>query len=135
MPGKRQFFLHGKDADSSAGILAGGLAGKNERRLREVSFAGDGLHLLSGKASSVENDGERIAAQSAIGENVNLHQGKFMRDRHKRILKAGNGMAKFAGHPGRGSRPCKRGARPRTASEGTPGADLLPGARGALAVP
>jgi len=43
-------------------------------RLGEVHLAGDGLHLPARQLAGVEEDGQRVAAEDVIGEDVDLHE-------------------------------------------------------------
>ena len=80
MSGEGQFFLHGENANADAAILfVTRLPGKNEGRFGEIHFARQGLHLFGAKAAAVEENGERITSEGAVGKHVDLHQGEFAR--------------------------------------------------------
>ena len=71
MAGELEFFAHGEDADVDAVLaLDLGGAGQDEGGLAEVGLARDGLHLLGGEAARVGEDGERIAGEGLLGEDV-----------------------------------------------------------------
>ena len=73
MAGEFELFLHGEDADLDAALaLDLRLAREDEGGLAEVGLAGEGLHLLGGEAAGVGEDGERVAGESALGEDVYL---------------------------------------------------------------
>ena len=50
-------------------VLAIG-GGKDGRGLGEVELSGDGLHQLRTRSFGVEKDGERVADERAVGEDV-----------------------------------------------------------------
>ena len=43
---------------------------QHEHRLRQVQLARDRLHLLGVERIGIADDGERIAAEAAVGEDV-----------------------------------------------------------------
>ena len=68
MAGEGQLGLGREDAD--LGGVRRVLRRQHEGRLGEVELGGDRLHLLGREAFGVENDGQRIAAELPVGENV-----------------------------------------------------------------
>ena len=68
MPGHRQLVARREDAHPHVGIRP--LGRQDERRLGEVHLLGDRLHRLGGQTAAVEKDGELIAAEEMIGEDV-----------------------------------------------------------------
>ncbi len=66
--GKFQLFASGEDAQAGEGALVGRLL--HEDRFGEIHLAGDGLHLIVGKAVAIGEDRERIAFEAGVGENV-----------------------------------------------------------------
>src|SRR5947208_12590833 len=74
---KRQFLLHGKDSHPDAAILFDRcVTRKDERRLRQVHFAGYRLHLIIAESSAIRKDGERIALKRIRGEDIKLRERK-----------------------------------------------------------
>ena len=75
MAGERQLGLGREDAD------LGGMCRiawrQDEGRLGQVEFGGDGLHLAGAKAHGVQNDGQRIAAELPVGEDVDGDELEF----------------------------------------------------------
>jgi len=53
--------------------------GQHERRLGQVHLTSHRLHLAVGGAAGVEHDGERVASEGAIGEDVDPHDAKDAR--------------------------------------------------------
>jgi hypothetical protein len=49
-----------------------GLARDDERCLAEVGLASERLHLVGRETAGIREDGERIAGESAFGEDVDL---------------------------------------------------------------
>ena len=43
---------------------------QHERRLGKIHLLGDRLHRLGGQAAAVEEDGELVAAEEVVGEDV-----------------------------------------------------------------
>jgi len=81
--GEGQFFLHGEDADADAArLFRGGISGEDESCFREVGFARDRLHLSGREAASVEDDGQGIAGEGAVGKNIDLDGREFSRGGH-----------------------------------------------------
>ena len=68
MAGERHLGLGREDAD--LGGVGRVLRRQHEGRLGEVELGGDRLHLLGGQALGIGHDGQRIAAESAVGEDV-----------------------------------------------------------------
>ena len=62
---------------------------QEEGRLREVHLARDRLHLGVAEPVRVEDDGQRIAAEDAVGEDVDL--GEAVLARHPDTLAAERG--------------------------------------------
>ena len=81
MAGEGQLMGRGEDAEPRCAVGARGR--QEEGRLRQVHLPGDRLHLAIGQAGGVENHRQRIAAEDAIGEDVDLdeavlpHQGNM----------------------------------------------------------
>ena len=50
--------------------MGGPLGRLHEDGFRQVELARDGLHLGVGEAIGIQHDGQRIAGETAIGENV-----------------------------------------------------------------
>src|SRR5438874_11895223 len=77
MSGERQLLLHRKNAHSYPALLfAGCVTRKDERRLRQIHFAGNRLHLIIAESSAIRKDGERIALKRIRRENVKLRKRK-----------------------------------------------------------
>ena len=73
MAGKGNFFGGEKDAHLHTTLtLDLGSARKDEGRLAEIGFAGEGLHLVSGEAAGIGEDSQGIAFQWIFGEDVDL---------------------------------------------------------------
>jgi len=70
MAGHRQLFRGREDAHPHVGATL--LRGQHERRLREVHLLGDRLHRVGRQPAAVEEDGELIAAEEMIGEDVEM---------------------------------------------------------------
>jgi hypothetical protein len=47
---------------------------QHESRLREIELGGDGLHLRGRHAAGVEDDGQRIATEGSLGENIDGYE-------------------------------------------------------------
>ena len=69
MAGQGQLGRRGEDAQSIVVLAIGGR--KDERGLGEVELSGDGLHQRRTRSFGVEEDGERVATERAVGEDVN----------------------------------------------------------------
>jgi len=73
MSGEWELLLGSEDPDADAMLFLNlGFAGKNEGGFGEVGLAGEGLHLVCGKAACISEDGELIAFERALGEDVDL---------------------------------------------------------------
>jgi hypothetical protein len=77
MAGERQFGARRENANLRG--VRRILRRQHEGGLGEVELAGDGLHLRAGQRRCVGNDGQRIAAEFAVGKDVdgdkrNLHR-------------------------------------------------------------
>ena len=73
MAGEGDFFRGEEDADLDAAFafdLRG--AREDEGGLAEVGLAGEGLHLFGREAAGVGEDGEGVAFEGALGEDVDL---------------------------------------------------------------
>jgi len=71
MAGEGEFFAGGEDAGAdAAGLLDGGVAREEEDGFGQVSLAGDLLHVPGRKAARVGKDGEGIAFEGALGEDI-----------------------------------------------------------------
>ena len=68
MAGEGQFGLGREDADFRG--VAGIFRRQHEGRLGIVEFGRDGLHAFAREPLGVEHDGERVAAEGAVGEDV-----------------------------------------------------------------
>ena len=68
MAGEGHLGLGREDAD--LGGVRRVLRRQHEGRLGEVELGGDGLHLLGRQALGVRHDGQGIAAELPVGENV-----------------------------------------------------------------
>ncbi len=68
MAGKRDFGAHGENAH--LGVMRGLARRQHEGGLGIIELGGDRLHLRGRKPAGVEHHGERIAAERAVGENV-----------------------------------------------------------------
>lgn len=68
MAGERKFAFGGEDA-AARPVLAF-LRRQHEHRLRQVELVGNRLHRLGIEAVRLEHDGERIAGEAAVGEDV-----------------------------------------------------------------
>src|SRR5262245_1496016 len=70
MTGEGKLEAGGEDPDA-------GIAGRRRRidedRLGQVELAGDGLEEVDGKAPRIGEDGEGVAAEGTIGEDVTGH--------------------------------------------------------------
>src|SRR5215469_4589024 len=81
MPGKRQFLVDGKDADS---LTLPGFnvrrARQDESRLRKIHLASERLHLLIAKTGSIGKNSERITSERGSRKNIELHE--FVSARH-----------------------------------------------------
>ena len=75
MAGERHLGLGREDADF--GRVGGVLGRQHEGRLGEVEFGRDRLHLLGREAARVAEDGQRIAAEFAIREDVHGDEIEF----------------------------------------------------------
>ena len=72
MTGKRQFAPSGEDAHAGDGIRSRWR--ENKRGFGQIHLHGDGLHLRIGEAVGGQKDGQLIAAEDAIGEDVDLDE-------------------------------------------------------------
>ena len=71
MAGEFELLAHGEDAYVDAAFaLDLGRAREDEGGLAEVGLAGDGLHLGGGEAASIGEDGEGVAFEGLLGEDV-----------------------------------------------------------------
>jgi len=78
MAGEGELFLRGEDADVDAAFLFDReWAGEDEGGFGEVGFAGDLLHVIGGEAARVGEDGEGVAFEGALGEDVGDGVGEF----------------------------------------------------------
>ena len=68
MAGERHLGLWREDAN--AGAVGGVLGRQDEGRLGQVELAGDGLHLGVGQAGGVGEHRQGVAAEAAVGEDV-----------------------------------------------------------------
>ncbi len=68
MAGHRQLLARREDAHADVGARR--LGRQHERRLGEVHLLGDRLHRLGRQPAAVEEDGELIAAEEMVGEDV-----------------------------------------------------------------
>ena len=68
MAGEFQFFSRGEDAKASQGALISRLL--HENRFGKIHFASDGLHLVVREAVAIGENGEWIAFEARIRENV-----------------------------------------------------------------
>jgi hypothetical protein len=80
MPGERQFGARREDAHLRRVRTI--LRRQHEGSLGEVELAGDRLHLRAGQCRCVGNDRKRIAAEFAVGKDVDRDE----RDLHWRSL-------------------------------------------------
>jgi len=58
---------------------------QDEHGLGQVELGGDGLHLFAVQRLRIEHDGERIAAEGGVGENV---EGVKAVAGHEKVLSA-----------------------------------------------
>src|SRR5215813_13873562 len=73
MTGERDFSASEKDAHlHTAFALNFGRARKDEGRLAEVCFAGESQHLVRGNAARIGENGEGVALQWILGEDIDL---------------------------------------------------------------
>ena len=65
---KRKLPVHREDAH----LRVVGLVSRRQHksRLRIIELGGDRLHLFGRQPAGIEHDGERVAAEGAVGENV-----------------------------------------------------------------
>ena len=75
MAGELQLFASGEDAQASQSAFVGRLLYKD--RFGEIHFARDGLHLIVRKAIAVGEDGQRIAFEAGVGEDVEREEAMF----------------------------------------------------------
>jgi hypothetical protein len=68
MTGERQLFPRREDTHVCGVVGIGGCA--EEDRLGEIELARDGLHLRVAEIVRVPDDGERIAGEARVGEDV-----------------------------------------------------------------
>ena len=68
--GHRQLVARREDAHPDVGVRP--LRRQDERRLRERHLLGDRLHRLGRQAAAVEEDGQLVAAEQAVGEDVEV---------------------------------------------------------------
>lgn len=68
MAGEWYFIRHGKNAN--LGIVRDIARRQHERRFGIIEFGCNGLHLRGRKAAGVEHYRQRIAAEGAIGKNI-----------------------------------------------------------------
>ncbi len=68
MTGELEFFFCGEDPQSREGLFIGRLLHKNG--LRKIHFPRDGKHLVIGESVAIGKDGERVAFEAVVGENV-----------------------------------------------------------------
>ena len=68
----------GEDADARG--VGRVLGRQDEGLLGVVELARDRLHLLVRQAARVEDDGERVAAEGPVGEDVDGDEGDLHRD-------------------------------------------------------
>lgn len=76
MAGKRQLGRGSEDPHLEVGTRR--RRWQHERRLREVHLTRQGLHLLAGEPFGVGEDGQGIAADGLVREDVNLNKGVFV---------------------------------------------------------
>src|SRR5215469_3050773 len=75
--GERQLFIHGKDANLvSLSLFDVGVAREDEGRLGQVGLTGQLLHFAIAEATRVGDDGQLIALQWTIGEDIELNERK-----------------------------------------------------------
>jgi hypothetical protein len=60
--------------DANLGRMGRILWRKNERRFGKIEFGGNRLHLLRRQPASIGQDGEGIAAEAPIGEDIDGHE-------------------------------------------------------------
>ena len=75
--GERHLARGGEDAHASGALRPRGR--QEEGRLREVHLARDRLHLGAAEPLRVEDDGQRIAAEDTVGEDVDLREAELAR--------------------------------------------------------
>jgi hypothetical protein len=75
MAGERHLRLRREDADAGGVRRIGGR--QHEGRLGEIELGGDGLHLLGSRGLGHRDDGQRIAAELAVGEDIDGLEGNF----------------------------------------------------------
>ena len=75
MPGERQLFLDGEDADLLPLLsFSGGIARKNESCLGKIHLARESLHLLVGQTARVGKNRQRIAGERCLRKNIELNE-------------------------------------------------------------
>ena len=75
MSGKRQFFLHGENADSDAALAFGcRIARQDESRLCKIHLSGQRLHQFVAEAAGIGEDRQRIALEGAVRKDIELHE-------------------------------------------------------------
>src|SRR5260370_36839329 len=75
MAGEGNLFGGEEDADLHTTLaLDLGSARKDEGRLVEIRFAGEGLHLVGGKAAGIGKDSEGVAFKRGFGKDIDLRE-------------------------------------------------------------
>ena len=77
MAGERHLARGSEDADAGRALRPRGR--QEEGRLREVHLARNRLHLGVAEIIRVEDDGQRIAAEDTVGEDVDLGEAVLAR--------------------------------------------------------
>ena len=73
MAGELELLTHGEDAHLDAALaLHLRRAGQDEGGLAQIGLARQRLHLLGGEAARIGKDGQRIAFEWALGEDIHL---------------------------------------------------------------
>ena len=85
MPGERQLRLGCEDADANVAVSLGR---EHEDGLREVRLARQGLHPLVGEVARVREDGELVALERRVREDVHEDEAQA---RHEPTLASGAG--------------------------------------------
>ena len=93
MPGERQFGARREDAHLRGVCLLA--RWQHEGCLGEVELTGDGLHLRAAQSLAIRDDRERIAAEFAVGKDVDGDE----RDLHWHPIRDDQSSSLFSGLP------------------------------------
>ncbi len=80
MAGEREFFLGREDADTDSLLaLSRSIAANDERRLGEIGFVGEFLHLRSGQLTCIFKDSQLVSLKWCRSEDIAQAIGKLRR--------------------------------------------------------